>query len=194
VTLTPTSTRPPPTPAQATSTPPQTAVCLSAFQDSNGNGLHDNNEWLQPGVAFTVYTADTVIGNYITDGASEPHCLQVEPGNYQITRSHAANETLTSSGNQAILLNQGDVMYLTFGGQTGAEVPPTQPAAYPAVSTSEVVGNTAVVIGENEVSAATPSPSGGQPRTPISLIPLGAVIIGGLLLTVAVIFFARTRT
>lgn len=194
VTLTPTATRPPPTPAQATSTPPQTAVCLSAFQDSNGNGLHDSSEWLQPGVAFIVYTADLVIGNYITDGVSEPHCLQVEPGNYQITRSRAANETLTSSGNQAILLNPGDVMYLTFGGQTGAAAAPTAAVAYPAVSTLEVVGDTAVVSNQNEVITPTPSPSGGQPTSPISLIPIGAVIIGGLLITGAVIFFARTRT
>ena len=194
VELTPTATFPPPTPLPPTATPLQTAVCLSAFQDVNGNGRQDNDEGLQPAVAFTVYTDDAVVGNYVTDGLSEPHCIQVDPGNYQITRSRAADETLTTSGNQAISLNQGDVMYLTFGGQTGAAVLITQPAADPTVSAADIEEGTAVVIGAQATVAPTPSPTGGQPGQAISLIPIGAVIIVGLMLTVAVIFFVRTRT
>ncbi len=192
VSLTPTATLPPPTPGPPTATPPRTAVCLSAFQDVNGNGLHDSDELLQAAVAFTVYTDAAVVGNYVTDGISEPHCIQVEPGSYQITRSRTAEERLTTSGNQAISLNLGDVMYLTFGGQSGAAAFATQPAANPGAA-SDTEGNTAVVIGQEATIVPTSSPNGGQPDSAISLIPIGAVIIGGLMLTGAIIFIVRTR-
>lgn len=197
VTPTATATLPPPTPRPPSPTPPLTAVCLSAFHDNNGNGLFDAGEPLQAAVAFTVYTNEAVIANYVTDGVSEPHCISLAPGSYQIARSVAGGEVLTSSGSQAIILNQGDMMLLAFGGRvTGATAVPPTPAllsvesengpSYPAVPPLVVVGST-------PAPAPTTAPSGGQPAPVISLIPLAAVIIGGLLLTMAAIYFVKSR-
>ncbi len=194
-TLTP--TRPPPTPRPASPTPPLTAVCLSAFHDNNGNGLFDAGEPLQAAVAFTVYTSEAVIDNYVTDGKSEPHCIPLAPGSYQIARSVGVGEVLTSGGSQAIILSEGDMMLLAFGGRVvGATAVPPTPAV---LSVEEVEARpypaapALVVIGSTPTPAPTTAPSGGQPSTAISLIPLAAVIIGGLLLTMAVIYFVRTR-
>lgn len=192
-TLTP--TRPPPTPRPASPTPSLTAVCLSAFHDDNGNGLFDAGEPLQAAVAFTVYTSEAVIDNYVTDGKSEPHCIPLAPGSYQIARSVGVGEVLTSGGSQAIILSEGDMMLLAFGGRVvGATAVPPTPAVlsveevearpYPAAPALVVIGSTA---------APTTAPSGSQPSTAISLIPLAAVMIGGLLLTIVAIYFVRTR-
>lgn len=184
VTPSPTATRRLPTPPPPTATRPSTAVCLSAFEDSNGNGLHDLGETLRAAVAFTVYSNQGVAANYITDGLSEPYCIELAPGNYQITRSIATGETLTSNGDYAVLLNAGDRLYLTFGGQRQGEaaVATTLPsAAYPAYETA-VVAATAVV----------PSTA---PDAASSLIPLTAAIIGSLLLILimARLVFRRFR-
>jgi hypothetical protein len=170
-------------------------VCLSAFYDNNGNGLFDADEPLQAAVAFTVYTNEAVIDNYVTDGISEPHCISLTPGSYQIARSVGAGELLTSSGSQAIMLNQGDMMSLAFGGRVvgATAVPPTA-----VIETGEAArpypGEPAlVVIGSTPPTAATALASNDPPTASISLIPLAAVIIGGLLLTLAALYFVRTR-
>ncbi|HRQ36476.1 MAG TPA: LysM peptidoglycan-binding domain-containing protein [Chloroflexota bacterium] len=197
VTPTSTATRPPPTPRPASPTPPLTAVCLSAFHDNNGNGLFDAGEPLQAAVAFTVYTTDAVIANYVTDGVSEPHCVPLTPGSYQIARSVGVGEVLTSSGSQAIILGQGDMMLLAFGGRvTGATAVPPTPAVLSvegAATRPYPAAPALVIIGSTPAPAPTSAPSGGQPISSISLIPLAAVIIGGLLLTLAAIYFVRTR-
>ncbi len=191
-TPTPTATLPPPSPRAPSPTPPLTAVCLAAFQDSNSNGLPDIDETLQADVAFTVYTDEAVAANYVTDGVSEPVCIPLVPGRYQITRSIAPGERLTSSNNEAVILNQGDILYLSFGGLRES---PTAVAPAPSVVPSVLEtpsGNTAVV-GADVSMSPTPTSIGGQPGSTVSLIPLVAVIIGGLLLTLAAIFFVRAR-
>lgn len=191
----PTPTLPPPTPLSPSATPPPTAVCLSAFQDVNGNGLPDAGEPLQAAVAFTVYTNEAVSINYITDGVSEPRCLALAPGNYQVTRSVAPAEVLTSSGNQAIVLSQGDVLYLTFGSRTADTLaaPALTPEALFSGATEDGAALNTAVVGEGAALFPTPAASGGQPGRSISLIPLAVVMIGGLLLTLAAIYFARAR-
>jgi hypothetical protein len=131
-TLTPTLS--PPTPTSTPPPPPQTAVCLRAYVDQNQNGVHDPDEKLRPAVAFTIYNESAVVANYVTNGVAEPHCLALEPGAYQITRSTAQNERLTNDGNLAVVLQRGDVLDLAFGGFIGpTATPPTAapPTAVP---------------------------------------------------------------
>ena len=111
----PTATLPPPMPTQ---TPLQlrTAICMTAFDDINRNSTLDAGESLLAGVAFTVFNDQIVIANYITDGASEPYCLEaLEAGTYHVTRSKTPNEVLTTQGDWAMTLTEGSELNLAFG-------------------------------------------------------------------------------
>lgn len=111
----PTPTRPPPT-ASETPLPQYTAICMTAFDDLNRDGKHDVGEALLAGVAFTVFNDQIVVANYITDGISEPHCLEaLEAGTYHVTRSKAPDEVLTTQGDWALNLIAGSELNLAFG-------------------------------------------------------------------------------
>jgi hypothetical protein len=115
----PTATRPPPPPTATAVPPPPTAICLKAFADLNRDGKHNAGEPFKASVAFTIFTDQAVIGNYVTDGISEPHCLEnLPPGEYHITRSIGQGETLTSQGDWTISLAPGNVVELAFGSYT----------------------------------------------------------------------------
>lgn len=117
---TPTADVPSPTPplptATATRLKPRTAVCMLAYEDRNRDGTFDPGEPLRGQVAFTVFNEEIVVGNYVTDGASEPFCLEgLEPGVYHVTRSLLRDETLTTEGDWALNLAEGTVLNLAFG-------------------------------------------------------------------------------
>ena len=115
----PTATRPPPPPTATAGPPPPTAICLKAFADLNRDGQHNAGEPFKASVAFTIFTNQAVIGNYVTDGISEPHCLEnLTPGDYNITRSIGQGETLTTQGDWTISLAPGNVVELAFGSYT----------------------------------------------------------------------------
>lgn len=164
---TPTDTPPPPT-ARATQPRPRATLCLSAFDDLDQDSLRDADEPLRAGVAFTVYTDQTVVANYITDGISEPRCFEgLSPGQYYVTRSISPGEQLTTNGNWALALSDGATLRQDFGSvvtsQTPAMAKETQPAA-------------------NQAAAATPdapaADSGSSGNWPIAFtLLLGACIL-----------------
>jgi LysM repeat protein len=122
-TPTATATRPPPT-QTATALPlPRTAICLVAYDDLNRDGIMDRGEPLKAAVAFTIFNEESVVGNYITDGESEPYCLEgLAPGEYKITRSLNRDEILTTDGDWALTLASGSILDLEFGSFVGADV------------------------------------------------------------------------
>ena len=160
----PTATRLAPT-AVPTDSPSSTAICLGAFEDGNQNGQQDGNEPLKAGVVFTVFNDSAVVGNYVTDGASEPYCLEgLTPGNYSVTRSVGANETLTTSGNWELVLARNTVLTQLFGSfegeaiqveggetavspQTPDTTPVPAPTAEAAASSSNRTNNPFVWVG-----------------------------------------------
>jgi hypothetical protein len=180
------ATREPPTPSRTPLPGPVTAVCLVAFSDENGNGEREPTEPLQAGVAFTVFTAESVMANYVTDGISEPYCLtDLAPGDYQITRSVGRGETLTNSGNRTVILGAGDQVMLGFGGLIGSTpvptaVSPTQPAA--------IIGN-----GETPETliVVTPTTNENEAGRPFFI---GAGILIGILLIGTAVLISRKRT
>lgn len=184
------ATREPPTPTATLPPGPVTAVCLVAFTDENGNGERELTEPLQAGVAFTVFTREAVVANYVTDGVSEPYCLtDLAAGDYQITRSVGRGETLTNSGNRTVILAAGDQVMLGFGSLQGSA--PTTTAT--AVSPTEPPG----IIGSAQAEATpealtepgvTPdSSSAGRPFL------IGAGILIGILLIGTAVFLSRQR-
>lgn len=179
------ATRPPPTPTNTPPPPPLTVICLVAFADENGNGEREPLEPLQGGVAFTVFTAESVVANYVTDGISEPYCLtDLTAGDYQITRSVGRGETLTNSGNRTVILAAGDQVMLGFGGFSGATPVPTAvpPTSAPAIIGSQPAGNAP------QASAAVESNNERRPFL------IGAGILFGLLLIGTAVFLSRKRT
>ncbi len=147
----PTPTLPPPT-AVPTSIPPPTSICVLAFVDEDGNGVHNASEPLRPAVAFTIFNEASVIGNHVTDGFYEPYCWQNLPtGEYKITRSVGRDELLTTAGDWTLTLKAGDELELLFGSRTviGGMATITRPAMQPATSTP--------------LPAITPSPPTPQP-------------------------------
>ncbi len=124
---TPSTTRPPPTATETAVPPPRTALCLLAFADHNQNGIYEMGEQLKTAVAFTVFNNQKVAGNLISDGVTDPQCIDLLPGSYQITRSSRPEETLTTEGNGIIILGRGDIIQLNFGSISATPSPANQP-------------------------------------------------------------------
>ncbi len=84
-------TTPPPATATPTVTPTPTAVpgniCVLVFNDRNGNELREVGEELVAGAVLTLTNSlHEVIGTYITDGVSEPHCFQTYGAGFYFLR------------------------------------------------------------------------------------------------------------
>jgi len=91
-------------------------VCVTAFNDQNGNGFRDAGEGLLAGVLVTVYNAQQVLGTYSTDGVSEPYCFDgLVDGNYRITQIAEDDWVATTLAAWGISLRAGDVHNLEFG-------------------------------------------------------------------------------
>lgn len=184
----PTATRPPPTP-RPTSRVPAATVCLSAFDDTDQDGLHDAGEALRAGVAFTVYDSTAVVANYITDGASEPGCIEpLPPGEYRVTRSIAPGETLTTQGDWTFTLSDNSRLFQAFGSYTGAALPTPTPAVSPPTSTPAAAAG---LPGAGQTEGPPAGPAGLQLLSVAGILVLG---LGGLLLLTAVlILLARQQ-
>ncbi|MCA9943201.1 MAG: LysM peptidoglycan-binding domain-containing protein [Anaerolineales bacterium] len=179
------ATREPPTPTVTPPPGPVTAVCLVACNDENGNGERELTEPLQAGVAFTIFTSEAVVANYVTDGISEPYCLtELEPGDYQITRSVGRAETLTNSGNRTVILAAGDQVMLGFGGLVGST---PQPTAVPTTQPANPIGSGAA----EDVNIETLPDEENDAGRPF-LIGAG-ILIGILLIGTAVLIGQKRR-
>lgn len=147
-TLTPSPTLPPPPTVTAVSNQP-TGICLTAYEDIDGNGERHAGEPLVANVAFTVYNEQSVVLNYITDGFSEPACFEnMVPGSYQVTRSFSAGERLTTPNNRGVIVRDGAMADLPFGSTFDAELQiqselvttPAPPTVLPQSQAGDVVG------------------------------------------------------
>lgn len=183
---TPTATPPPPT-LRPTDVTPQASICLTAFDDLNGDGVFDAGEPLRAGVAFTIYNTQAVVANYITDGVSEPKCLSgLLPGEYRVTRSIAPGESLTTAGDWALSLTAGSELRQAFGSTNGAPTTPRATAAAP----------TAVAQANATETVPAPGPAtGGNRATGLRVAGVIALFLGGLILLGAVLllFLRRSR-
>lgn len=180
----PTATPLPPTPT-LTPAPNGGNICLKAFDDVNQNGLHDADESLKAGVAFTVSDASSVVFNYVSDGFSEPYCVQqLNAGNYRITRSVGAGESLTTTGDWAVSLAAGGEMAFEFGSFVDES----------AVAVAEA--GVAVESDAPEVPAGESAIESGESGGLGSILVIVVVIIAVLLLlgVVALVLSSRRAT
>lgn len=181
----PTATLPPPTP-RPTQVPPRTAICLLAYYDQDRDGVFDPGEPLRSSIAFTVFNETAVVANYVTDGLSEPYCVEgLSGGAYHITRSIGPNETLTNDGDWAISLGRGDVAQLEFGSYLispgGTTVTPPATIAPIGVPTQPP---------PQAVTQPAPTPQTNAPRNTTGFLLVGLVVVTFF---VAVIFLMIQR-
>jgi hypothetical protein len=163
-------------------------ICLLAFDDLNENGVYDAGEPLRASVAFTISDGRTVVSNYVSDGVSEPYCIQgLAADSYQITRSRQANEQLTTPGEWAISLTDGAMVELEFGSIIVAEE--VAAVEEPVEPTGE--GDTAAED-DDEIMAAVEDASSSDTSWP-GILLIGAVALAALLLigVLAIILSAR---
>lgn len=153
------------------------SICLVAYDDANENGVHDAGEELRPDVAFTISDGEKVVTNYVTDGTSEPFCVEGIPsGSYRVTRSKLTNEILTTPGDRAVSLTAGSSLDLVFG--------------------SYVTEDTlAVVSAETPVTASLTSDEVVEAKNDDALttVIIAAAIVAVLLFAALVILVVRGR-
>jgi hypothetical protein len=159
-----------------------TAICLKAFDDANKNGLHDPGEGLRASVAFTLANGQRVVSNYVTTGTDEPYCIEgLEEGNYQISRSQATAEVLTTRGDWGVALSADSVVTLEFGSYTDTSL----------IAQAEAVNsaNAAAQVAASNVTADATANSGGLSNA----VTIGAVVLALLLLVGVIVLVMSGR-
>lgn len=191
-----TPTFPPPPPPATAVPPPATGVCLLAFDDQNQDGIRNNGEPLKAGVAITLFTSEAVVANYVTDGVSEPFCLDdLPPGEYNVTRSlnRTLGEVLTTEGNQGIILSRGRLVNLAFGSTTPDTAVPNIATETPIIVDTPLPPTAAV--GATAVAATPTSPPSPTPSTETSALwPWLVVALLVLLLSATAVYWLRRQS
>jgi hypothetical protein len=155
------------TPVIATPALAQSGLCVSTFDDQNGNGSRDSGEQSVADVEFEVKDANSqVVATYTTDAAPESHCIGNLPdGRYTVSVTSPAGRLATTDANWALSLLSGTAVNIAFGSQIEPVSSPTLEASPTAEAAAEVV---------------SPRSSGA---------PLG-LLVGGALVLLAVAAFA----
>lgn len=153
-------------------------LCLQAFADTNQNGIKDAGEAAQAGVIFTIMTGDQVVSNYLTDGFSEPYCLEgMTAGSYGVSRSFLANEISAKGTEQVLTLTEGGRIDLDWGGYV------VEPAAATAVA--QVV--------ESDAAASPSTITTSIENKPIRWLPFLLIGLALLLFVSIMIIMIRLR-
>ncbi len=108
---TPPTVAPSPTPSQGAS------ICVLAYHDRNGDTFHNpETEELLPNAEFTVADASGVVGEYTTDGISEPYCFtNLTPGAYRVIQKAPPGYAPSGMAEQNVALAEGTSFNFQFG-------------------------------------------------------------------------------
>jgi hypothetical protein len=133
VTPTPTETPTPtasPTPT-ATPTPAPGAVCVSSFEDPNGNGKREEGENLVAGAIIVLSDSDRLeLERYTTDGLSEPYCFTgLAAGTYFLKRQNAPGYVSTVPDDWAAAVVPGGKTVVEMGARFVPTPSPTRTAS-----------------------------------------------------------------
>jgi uncharacterized protein (DUF2141 family) len=92
--------------------PDSAEICITKFNDLNGDGKQQSNE---PGLPNWTFTVSGGIGN-ITTGPSGSMCFSVPaPGTYTITEVLQSGWTSTTPNPQTVIVLAGQLVNLSFG-------------------------------------------------------------------------------
>lgn len=173
--------------------PEQTAVaggiCLQVYNDINGNELYDNGEPLLADAAVTLFQAGETKTTYITDGVSEPHCIDnLEGGAYEVQVFPPADYHPTTPATWAVAVTDGVMVPVAFGVQEG----PDEMALASAANTTAAETDTAVAANEDPAAAEAASPPANNGiMDNIGLVVLGVAVVLVLLAGAGVLLLRR---
>ena len=134
---------PSPTPLPPTITPTPfsgtTQICVSLFNDLNGDGLHETTEPMIPGGAISVTEKSGKYSKtFPTLAGTDPICFTDLPaGDYNISAAIPDNYNPTMALTYTLQVNAGDSAYVDFGAQS-KDTTVAQPENKP--STSPILG------------------------------------------------------
>jgi hypothetical protein len=163
--------------AVATATGPA-GICVSAFNDENGNGTFDGApDAVKADAAITLFKDGKTVTTYITDGVKDTHCFEnLETGTYQVQLYPPANYVPTTADSWAISVSEGVYIPLEFGMQFNAGEPAAEvaDAAASDVGAADTTDETTAVTPEEETAAAD---AGGLMSNAGGILVVVAVIL-----------------
>ena len=178
----PAESSPSPAAPTATTTPAgSSTICVNAFLDANGNGLHDPEEGYVSGVTLTVAQGSALIGQAVSTGQQTPVCFgSLVAGTYQVAQTLPATLETTTQANATVNVAVGQTLGLEFGSRLRSAASPA-PAASATADPAAATPTTATDGGET---------TDGAPNWMVFL-GLGAILVGVLLLGVLLFMVLR---
>ncbi|MCS7178979.1 MAG: LysM peptidoglycan-binding domain-containing protein [Anaerolineae bacterium] len=135
---------PTPTPAatptpEPTPTPQSGQVCVLAFHDRNGDGTRQpETEELLPNAVLILSNPTGLVGQYTTDGISEPYCFPgLPPGAYEVAVQPPAGYGVNGPAQVALALTPGGSLEAAIPLQRGASTGATPVAVLPTPESEE---------------------------------------------------------
>ncbi len=159
-------TQPPASPTpEATPTPESGQICVLAFHDRNGDTFRQpDTEELLPNAVFSVGGAAGMVGQYTTDGISEPYCFPgLTAGSYRVNMQPPVGYITSGPSDMMVALAGAARMDVALGAKRGEG---------PAVTATP-----GVVL-------PTPAGGGGGQPSALSQALRGMARIAGILLLV----------
>lgn len=120
-------------------------LCLSIYADSDANALRGESEMALPGAQIAVRGPETD-ESLLFDGTSDPLCLDLPPGTYDVSAALPGSYALTTSGALRVTLAGGRTVRAAFGG--AADYAPDVLVATPDIAPDAVPGDSAPVYAE----------------------------------------------
>jgi hypothetical protein len=113
-------------------------ICANAFEDDNGNGIHDSDEGQLAGVTLVIASSEQVVMRAVSSGSGDPVCAdELAPGRYQVVQIVPGNLEMTTAANAQLQVDDGEAYGVEFGsrnlpGDRGADPDsPNVPVAIP---------------------------------------------------------------
>jgi len=161
--VTPSLTATPTATATPTQTPTPTlnigAICLSVFNDLDGNGFNNIGEPLLANAQLTIRnSAGAIIATYTTDGASEPKCFSNLPaGVYLVSEINPPGFASTTPDLAAVFVAAGFSTTIDFGDQLAPTPTMTATPTFTATRTPTATPPGASTETPTPTASATPS-------------------------------------
>lgn len=152
------------------------AICVSVYNDENGDGTRAGaTEALQADAAVTLFHDGRTLSTYVSDGISEPYCFEdLESGTYQVQIFPPADYKATTPDNWAVAVANGVMVPVNFGTQQDQE------SAAPAEQVAEVAG-----VAEDTAAAGEPAATAATTNAGLANEPgrglfanLGVIVLG----------------